>query len=203
MLLQDVAAMLVVENQSSGTFYRTTALQQKAKSRIRPLELFPTGLLIPKSTDTLVATTTLVRTICPWQEPVRVEGKPTHTRDYYESELVQRQLELQTLRIQYTELPKSGRGHFSRGSHANKILACTRRIETLYEGLGMREDPVEVISNFDHGDHVLLPSGRFGVFRRALQKGDAVYAEVKIAAHTYQLPIELLRDTEQHRLCVA
>jgi hypothetical protein len=203
MQLQEAGPMLVVENQSSGTFYRTTEIVQRAKSRIRPLELFPTGLLIPKSTDTLVATTTVVRQICRWQEPVRVEGKPTHTRDYYEAELVERQQELEKLQTRYAELPKSGRGHLSRGSHANKILACTRRIETLYEGLGMRESMTEALSPFTKGDRILLPSGMFGTFVRAHQMGDVGYAAVKVAGTEHLIPVELLRDAEQHRLCVA
>lgn len=203
MLLQAVAPMRVVENASSGKFYRTTSSHQDGKSRIRPLELFPTGILIPKCMDTLVESDIEVHDRCRWADSVRIDGRPSHSRDQYEHELVEKLELLKQLNAEYELLPRNGRGRLSRGSHANKILACSRRIEVLYQGLGLRDEPKPTICGFEPGARVILPSGLIGKFELAVELGQTVYGRVRIACQMVQVPIEILKDAEDARLSVA
>lgn len=167
MELNQATTNQVVRNVKNGSHYRVDR-PEKSRIRIRPLELFPTGLLVPKPTDTLVAPDIAVLLVGIWFEGMRVEGRPSATAEAYERELAERRAQLVQLMEGYEALPINGKGVQSRGSWANKINNCRARIEVLEQGLATPEPRAKVLKvrdsgpGFGRGSHVLLPSGRVG-----------------------------------------
>lgn len=201
----------VVRNVRNGSHYRMERME-RGKVRIYSLELFPTGLLIPKPTPTVVEPDLEVVLIGPYVEGMTVEGKPTKSRKVYEKELLARERELAELRVTYEELPRSGVGALSRGSWANKVKAAETRVRTLKTGLGFvpssSQQAVAIVDEeprFSRGQKVQVPSGRLGLVMGLQPMGDTIYASVKTvfqgATVEASLPCEVLRDAQQSRLC--
>lgn len=211
MKLSTVQAGQVVRNTKNGSHYRFERIE-RGRARIFPLELFPTGLLLAKSTPTIVDGDIDVVVIGPWVEDMVVEGPPTHSRKVYEKELLREQIRLVELRAAYDELPSSGKGTLSRGSWANKVKNCAMRVDMLQRGLGFVATTtvtatVETMATplFDRGQLVQAPSGRIGKVMSLMPMGDTTYATVatmfqgqRIEAN---LPCEVLRDAQRSRLC--
>jgi hypothetical protein len=199
----------VVRNANNGNHYRYER-PERSRIRIRPLELFPNGILIPKPTDTHVDPDIEVQLLGDWCHGMAVEGKPTHCRATYERELAKCLLDLDTLRIAYDLLPPAGKGKESRGSWANKIKNCDGRIAVLRAGLEERLDlapklsiKVERRTHFRHRDIVQLPSG---LPAKILQiRGTNVTVLTRSLGETYvgTVPVEILRPWAQARLATA
>lgn len=137
----------VVRNRRNKSFYRFERAEGE-RSRIWPLELFPNGLLIPKSQPTIVDADLEVDPVAQWQDDLVVEGKPNKPRAKYEIELEDAEARLLMLQEAYDLLPSNGVGVQSRGSHANKIKAVQARIANIKRGLG------EIVA-------IPLPYGRY------------------------------------------
>lgn len=202
----------VVRNTNNGSFYRF-ARPERSRARIRPLELFPNGRLIPKSTDTLVDSDLDVALVGPWHDTMVVEGRPSHTRVHYESELSRQVEYLAVLEIGYDELPVNGTGKLSRGSWANKIKNCRARIEMLTAGLADPDGRVQIeraelehrMPDLEVQDVVLLPAGRPGLILDTMLVGTAQYATVQTRLGNTVLrapvPMEVLRPWAHSHLC--
>lgn len=213
MKLASAQAGQVVRNATNGSHYRFDCLE-RSKARIRPMELFPTGLLIPKPTDTLVQPDLEVVLIGAWHEDMTVEGKPSHSQVAYEVELAQRREAIVLLEAAYEELPQNGKGKLSRGSWANKIKNCKSRITTLERGLGLDDGgPVTtpqhvqvaaIVPDYSSGDLVQVPSGRPALVLATTITAGAAYAQVRTAfegrALEAPVPCEVLRPWSEARL---
>lgn len=159
----------VVRNRRNGSYYRYERPEAN-RTRIRPLELFPNGLLIPKSADTIVESTLEVDRIGRWCDEFFVdEPSAEKLRDTYSTELQQKREELVVLEAEMATIDPNKHG--GRGSHANKIKAVVRRVESLERGLAERSKDVKVISSSDEQTEdrfkpkqlVQLPSGLPGI----------------------------------------
>lgn len=196
----------VVRNVGNGSHYRFER-PEKSRARIRPLELFPNGLLIPKPTDTLVDPGLEVLLIGLWQEGLTVEGKPTHGRRTYEQELERREADLIDLRAAYELLPTDGKGKLSRGSWANKIKNCEGRIAVLRQGLAeitgvaMLATVQQDAPTFRLRQLVQLPSGWPAQVERIDGGQITVFTQYKGTAIQAVLPSEVLRSWENARVC--
>jgi len=196
----------VVCNAKNHSHYRFAG-PEKSRARIRPLELFPNGLLIPKPTDTIVDPTIEVHRVGPWHEGMLVEGRPDHSRAKYEAELAEKQALLIELQEQYDMLPQAGTGKKSRGSWANKIKNCAARVETLQAGLAQIDQrqrertQVEVVSAaIQAAQLVQLPSGRPARVQ-AITGGMALVAcRYQGGTLTTALPTEVLRPWSMARV---
>jgi hypothetical protein len=189
----------VVRNTGNGSFYRFER-EERSRARIRPLEHFPNGRLIPKTTDTLVPPDIEVVVIGFWREEMVVEGGPVHTRSHYEDELREREATLIWLEAEYEKLPVNGTGKQSRGSWANKVKNCRARIAVLHAGLGETDgqqidavQPEAQGSNLTPRDLVQLPSGHPALIL-ALDAGNAMvrtrHGSSRLVA---PIPIDCLR----------
>lgn len=198
----------VVRNTNNGSHYRHDRIE-KGKVRIWPLELFPTGLLIPKPTPTLVDPDIDVQVIGPWHDPMMVEGRPKHSRAVYERELAQKLADLSFLEAAYERLPTSGTGKQSRGSWANKLKNVRSRIETLQRGLGFEGEGVKrevariesAMAALQVMGLVQLPSGRpakivsmTGLTARVVVMSNGAPIEAP-------LPCSVLRPWSDSRVC--
>lgn len=197
----------VVRNTNNGSHYRHDRLE-KGKVRIWPLELFPTGLLIPKPTPTLVDPDIEVLVIGPWHDGMAVEGRPKHSRAVYERELLAKREELVLLEEAYDELPVGGVGRQSRGSWANKIKNCRSRIVTLEAGLGFEgQEPREtakaedLLATLKVQAMVQLPSGRPGRITAMRGSVATVICISQGAPIEAPLPCEVLRPWSDARVC--
>ncbi len=201
----------VVRNTKNGSFYRFERIE-RSRARIFPLELFPTGLLLAKSTPTLVDGDIDVAVIGAWIEDMVVEGSPTHSRKVYEKELICEQIRLVELRVAYAELPPSGTGKFSRGSWANKVKNCAMRVDMLQRGLGFVPTTTATVTVestalplFARNQLVQVPSGRIAKVMKLVPMGDTTYARVATvfngARVEASLPCEVLRSAQLSRLC--
>lgn len=201
----------VVRNTRNSSHYRFERME-RGKARIFPLELFPTGLLLAKSTPTLVEPDLDVVTVGAWHEDMVVAGTPKHSRKVYERELLREQQRLIELYAQYEQLPSSGKGKLSRGSWANKIKSCEIRVKMLERGLGFV--PTEAITatveptvapRFIRGGLVQVPSGLIARVEGLKPMGDTTYATVTTIFRGNRvqaaLPCEVLRDAQVSRLC--
>lgn len=163
MQLSECAQGDVVQNVGNHSFYRYER-PEGDRSRIRPLELFPNGLLIAKPTDTIVESDLLVRHVGPWTDSMFVQLQPgdVRQRKTYEREQERKMDMLQKLQAEALVIdPKQ------RGSHANKIKAVVVRLEALNRGLsdtphGTALQPVDSPDQprFMIRDVVQLPSGQ-------------------------------------------
>lgn len=210
MKLASAQAGQVVRNVKNGSHYRFERLE-RGKVRIWPLELFPNGRLIVKPTPTLVEADIEVVFIAPWSDDLVVEGKPSKSRAVYERQLIARERELLELRAEYDRLPKSGKGHASRGSFANKVKSAEIRVRTLKLGLGftgrkaVHEPTVPLDSSYQPGEVVQVPSGRMAVIVSFAPMGDTIYAMIRMRIRgsivETGVPYEILRPQSQSRLC--
>lgn len=163
--LADSREDVVVRNRSNRSFYRYVR-EEGDRVRIRPLELFPNGLLIEKSADTIVSGDLEVDVVGVWEEGEDffiLDKRAVNYRKRYEAELETRKAELRQLKADYDDIdPKK------RGSHVNKLNAVKRRVQSIKRGL---EDVVpekyntlepvieEEVPEFQPKDMVALPSG--------------------------------------------
>jgi hypothetical protein len=212
MKLSDASEHDVVRNTSNGSYYRYSR-PEKSRARIRPLELFPNGRLIPKPTDTLVDADLEVQLVGPWHVDMVVEGAPTHSRKHYEAELVDCTEYLAFLEVEYEKLPNGGVGTLSRGSWANKLKNCRARIEALQAGLASPDGTVRIerplteqpLPDLTVRDVVQMPSGQPGLIVDFMQVGASQYAKVRMrTAKTLveaPLPCEILRPWASARQC--
>lgn len=211
MKLSTVQSGQVVRNTKNGSHYRFERIE-RGKARIFPLELFPTGLLLSKSTPTLVDGDIDVVVIGPWIEDMVVEGTPTHSRSVYERELLRKQICLVELRDAYDALPSNGKGRQSRGSWQNKVKNCAMRVDMLQRGLGFVPTTAATVTveatdvaAFSRGQLVQAPSGRIAKIIKLTPMGNTMYAKVATvfrgARIEANLPCEVLRDAQQSRLC--
>lgn len=202
----------VVRNANNGSHYRFEGRLEHGKARIFPLELFPNGLLIAKPTPTTVEGDIEVIVVGIWTEDLVVEGKPDKSRRVYEKELLRLEGELPELERQYEELPRSGTGKSSRGSHANKVKNVRMRIATLKRGLGFVDSSQMVHTAvetselaYECDDLVQVPSGRIAKVTGFQPMGDQTYVQVITlfsgAAVRAALPCEVLRPAHEARLC--
>lgn len=211
MKLATVQPGQVVRNTKNGNHYRFERIE-RGRARIFPLELFPTGLLLAKSTPTIVDGDIEVVLVGPWIENMVVEGAPTRSRKVYEKELLRKQILLVELRSDYDALPSSGIGVVSRGSWANKVKNCAIRVDMLQRGLGFVPTTTATVAveftatpQFSRGQLVQAPSGRIGKVMKLIPMGDTTYAKVATVFRGHRieanLPCEVLRDAQQSRLC--
>ena len=127
------------------------------------MELFPNGLLIEKSADTIVQPDLEVDVIGVWCDTFFVdEPKAERQRAAYESELQEQSEKLVVLEAEMLTIdPKQ------KGSHANRVKAVARRVECLERGLAERtvdisenlQEELAPIPVFSLRDVVQLPSG--------------------------------------------
>lgn len=203
----------VLKNESNGSYYRFERLE-RGKARIRPLELFPNGRLLPKPVDTTVSTELAVLMVGRWAEGMRVDGRPSRPRARYEAELEARQRDLVDLRLLYEALPVNGVGKQSRGSWMNKVKNVEQRIAAIEAGLAdvtgeALAAPVDEARSgaaFHARDVVLLPSGRPGLVVIVTTHGKVPSARVRVrdGAATLEIPgvpLEALRPYSDSQLC--
>lgn len=184
MRLADSRENTVVRNRNNKSFYRFVR-PEGDRIRIRPLELFPNGLLIEKSADTIVAGDLEVDVVGLWSDAFYVlEPAAEKLRLKYEVELIAQTGELESLQMQMETLnPKK------RGSHANKIKAVQRRVDSIQAGLAMPEkDSIpnalkEALGkqaketfavSFKERDLVQLPSGIAGMVTQTRRKSATI-----------------------------
>lgn len=166
----------VVQNVGNRNYYRFERPEGE-RARIRPLELFPTGLLVAKPVDTIVEAGLVVRLVGGWAEALYVEVLPgdCKSRKTLERERERKLVELQELRAAAVGLT-GGR----LGSHANKVKAVADRLAVLNQGLaepprgararGSSAAPAPgPLMAFDPGALVQLPSGAAAVFLGAVR----------------------------------
>lgn len=159
----------VVRNRRNGSFYRYERPESN-RTRIRPLELFPNGRLIPKSADTIVESGLEVDAVGRWPDDEEIgffveEEGAERLRPSCEAELLTKQEELTVLEAEMLTIDPNAHG--GRGSHANKIKAVARRVESLEKGLAERSKDVTVATSsveeasplWNLKDFVQLPSG--------------------------------------------
>jgi hypothetical protein len=207
MRLLTVTEGQVVKNAANGSFYRFTR-PEGARAKIRPLELFPNGRLLPKPTDTTIDDCDVVA-VGGWHDPMYAEGKPKHGRQHYERELSDAVAELAVLEIAYEQLPVSGTGKQSRGSWANKLKNVRSRIEVLRLGLAtpdgaavIEHAAIEVVApDLNLRDVVQLPSGLPALILGFRNTGGQRYATVRTKSVTGAVPCEVLRPWSAGRLC--
>lgn len=201
----------VVRNTANGSHYRFER-HEAGRVRIRPLELFPNGLLIAKPTPTTVDPDIDVIVIGSWSEQMLVEGKPSNSRRVYERELIKLEGELVELEIAYELLPVSGKGKLSRGSWANKVKCCRERIVVLKRGLGFVDETAKLTVRdqredvaFKKNQIVQLPSGRAAKVAGFQPVGDQTYVRVVTSFNgrtiKAALPADVLRCASQARVC--
>ena len=179
MKLREATEGLVVRNSRNGSYYRFERMEG-TRCRIRPLELFPNGLLIAKPTDTIVEPDLLVDAVGEWSEEFVVADVPSHV-------LRRCTAELEVKREKYAELQKQAEliAPKERGSHANKVKAVADRIATLERGLQERatlapvEQVVARVAELEVGSLVRLPSGRPALLLRLQEKDGDVYAKIR------------------------
>jgi hypothetical protein len=187
--LADAKPGQVVRNTGNKRFYRFER-PEDGRSRIRPLEHFPNGLLVPKAADTTVSPDLKVVLVGPWHDHMVILGRPEKTCEQYEAEHAELQARLAGLLQIDSAIERDARGSYSKGSHANRIRAVRERIEALERGLADVTDiPVIELSDepfrFTAGQLVLLPSGRPARVTQVANKGKQVLCRTQ--AHGEQL----------------
>lgn len=129
MQLRDATAGQVVRNCRNLRFYRYIRAEGQ-RVRIRPLELFPNGLLQEKTTDTIVESDLEVELVGDWSEGLYIESKGGRGRVAYERELARLVEQEEALLAEAETIdPKE------RGSHANKVKSVVDRLKVVRQGL--------------------------------------------------------------------
>lgn len=209
MKLGEAGADQVVRNSNNGSFYRFERLENSGtRCRIYSLELFPNGRLIAKPTPTIVDASLPVDAVGPWAEGMTVDGQSARSRRAYENELVREEVRLIALDLAYLELPVSGKGPLSRGSHANKVKACKRRISVIKLGLGLNDTvptlaqpTVRSEQSFRVRDLVQLPSGLPGAVMGFKGEMAVIRTKIRGAILEAAVPCAVLRPWECARAC--
>lgn len=142
-LLVEAHPEQVVRNRKNRSYYRFVGLAEQ-RVRIRPLELFPNGLLIEKTADTIVDPDIEVDVVGQWAEEFFVDDQRAEKlQEGCEQELERKRAELVVLEAEYETIDPNAHG--GRGSHANKIKAVAGRVEALERGLSPRTgDAIQV-----------------------------------------------------------
>lgn len=162
MKLEAAKAGQVVRNKRNSHFYRFVRKEGR-RVRIRPLELFPNGLLQEKTTDTIVEADLQIEQMGEWHDDFYVQDKPKHRAGF------ERELAKETIRLADLEELALIIDPKERGSHANRVKAVARRVFVLRRGLVARPEDtafataangVAVPRLFNKHDLVSLPSGR-------------------------------------------
>lgn len=169
----------VVRNTSNDSFYRYERPAEN-RARIRPLELFPNGLLIAKPTDTIVAADLDVEYVATWSEGLVVSGIKGSSRTGYEREREQLREQLKVLEAEAVMIePKQ------RGSFANRLKAVKLRLSALESGLeDLGTEPLQIdmaklsIPAFRLKQMVCMPSGAPAQFLGLLPQGHQLLATV-------------------------
>lgn len=166
MLLVEAHAEQVVQNRKNRSYYRFIGLTEQ-RVRIRPLELFPNGLLIEKTADTIVGSDLEVDVVGDWDDEFFVDdARAEKLLTSCQQELDRKRGELVVLEAEYETIDPNAHG--GRGSHANKIKAVAGRVVALERGLAKRTSkPVavaeiikqSVAATFADRSLVQLPSG--------------------------------------------
>lgn len=169
----------VVKNSANSNFYRYEAPAED-RARIRPLELFPNGLLIAKPTDTIVAADIDVEYIGTWSDGLQVSGVKGRKRELYEAERQQLILQLQVLEAEALVIEPN-----RRGSHANRVKAAQTRLAALNRGLeDLGTEPMQIdmallkVPAFKLKQTVVMPSGTLARFLGLLPQDNQLLATV-------------------------
>lgn len=185
MQLSDSSAGDVLRNLSNSSFYRFER-PERDKVRIRPLELFPNGLLIAKSTDTLVNSDLVVELIGTWSDGMVVTGVRGRSRATYEKELEQCTLQLEVLEAEILVAHERPGGL---GSHMNRVKASRNRIRALKAGLeDLQIEPIQIDMGqmtappFKLKQVVVMPSGLPALFLGLLPQQGHLLATVATRA---------------------
>jgi hypothetical protein len=205
--LEEATEGLVVRNRRNGSFYRYVR-PEGTRVRIRPLELFPNGLLIEKTADTIVDADLQVDPVTEWSDEVYVEVDPKTAatrRAQCEAEFAQKQEELVILEAEMITAHERPGG---RGSHANRIKACRWRVEVLERGLAERTQAISSVSrtdtishpHFDPGEIVQLPSGNPARLDGYTDSLADVRTRVAGSLTSVSVPVEVLRPWHNHSL---
>lgn len=127
MKLGDTKPDQIVKNTGNRRLYKMVE-NLEDRTRIRPLEIFPNGLVVQKPTDTIVASDIDVQVIGLWTDEklIRVVGVKKQTEPFLK-ELATRRDKLAVLEAEL--------GVSNKGAHAMKLMAIRTRIETLERGL--------------------------------------------------------------------
>lgn len=162
MLLVEAHAEQVVRNRKNSSYYRFVTLVDH-RVRIRPLELYPNGLLIEKTADTIVESDLEVDIVGIWVDDFFVDDpRAPRLHDTYAQELDRKCQEQSALEAEYKVIdPKE------RGSHANKVKAVVGRVIALERGLAKRMVKATTVTNIEKStiktfmdrSLVQLPSG--------------------------------------------
>lgn len=125
--LKDAKVGHIVRNARNRRLYKMVG-NLEGKTRIRPLEVFPNGLVVQKPTDTIVASDIEVHCIGKWDDdaPIIITGVKRQ-REPFVRELSRVQESLSQLESKTTVTNK--------GAHAMKIMAMRARIKVLERGL--------------------------------------------------------------------
>ncbi len=202
MQLSDAAPGDVVRNVGNDSFYRYERPSED-RARIRPLELFPNGLLVAKPTDTIVAADLEVEVIGQWSDGLVVKGGKGKSRLVYEREQERLLAQLGVLEAEAITIPPK-----RRGSYANRVKAVRTRLDALHRGLeDLGTEPIEIdlhrisLPAFKLRQPVIMPSGQLAQFLGLLPVGQHLLATVacRIGDHTGMLQVDpaALRPAEQ------
>lgn len=195
----------VVQNIANSNFYRYERPEQD-RARIRPLELFPNGLLIAKPTDTIVAAGLEVEHIGQWSEGLVIAGARGRSREVYERERERLQSQLRVLEAEAVLIPPN-----RRGSYANRLKAVRSRLEALERGLeDLGTEPLQIdmhqlsVPAFRFKQLVVMPSGQLARFLGLLPVEQQLLATVatKVSNHMVMLQVapEALRSPDCRHL---
>ena len=189
-MLVEASADQVVKNRKNSSYYRFVAPVDQ-RVRIRPLELFPNGLLIEKTADTIVNADIEVDAAGRWDDEFYVsDPRASRLRAGAEQELDAKRAELVVLEAEYQTIDP--RAHGGKGSHANKIKAVARRVESLERGLAEHTGKTTTVTRglapaakvFADRSLVQLPSGLPGLVMGTVKLASDArpYAKIRIKA---------------------
>lgn len=202
MRLEQAREDQVVRNTRNGHFYRFVRREGR-RVRIRPLELFPNGLLQEKTTDTIVEADLDVVLVGDWTTDLFVKVRFGKTRATFERELQKLKDKLQVLEAEALVIPPK-----ERGSHANKLKSVVNRVKVLERGLQEAPDASFTAINeaekeapdFQVGQQVVTPSGRLATIAGPVNGLAPVQMELPDGISTLQVDPKALLPTE-HRRC--
>lgn len=203
MRLEQAREGQVVRNTRNGHFYRFVRREGR-RVRIRPLELFPNGLLQEKTTDTIVESDLDVVLVGAWTDTLYVKVRFGKTRATFERELAKLRVKLERLEAEALVIPPK-----ERGSHANKVKSVAGRVQTLERGLADRPDDAEFtpISTgevadpvFKDGQTVITPSGRLATVVGSVNGTANIKMEMPEGISTLQIDPKALLPTQHQRL---
>lgn len=179
MRLSDANSGEVVRNLGNDNFYRYER-PSEGRARIRPLELFPNGLLVAKPVDTIVSAEIVVELVGQWSEGMVVSGIKGRGRELYEQERRAVQEQLLVLEAESVLIPPKNRGSF-----ANRVKAVKTRLTALEAGLeDIGTEPIQIdmalltLPGFKLRQVVAMPSGQPAQFLGFLPQGQQLLATV-------------------------